>query len=101
MHILSKFDKDIYNIHCTNQKVTLIHCAIASSNSYIVKDILEARPEALYDRDKEGKAPQHYASALEECFMLEYLLSHGADIWETLVPIILYFDNYNCLNIIA
>lgn len=83
MHILARYDRDIYTIRCTDQEVTLIHCAILSSNSYVVKDILVARPEALYDKDKDGKAPQHYASALEECFILEYLLSHGADIWET------------------
>ena len=85
MHILAGVDSNIYNIRSTMTGKTLIHCAVESSNSYIVQDILEAKPDALYDKDKNDKPPQHFAAALEECFLLEFLLSHGADIFETYV----------------
>ena len=83
MHILAGVDNSIYNIRSTMTGKMLIHCAVESSNPYIVQDILEARPDAMYDRDNDGKSPQHFAAALEECFLLEFLLSHGADILET------------------
>jgi ankyrin repeat protein len=84
MHILAGVDKNIYTIRSTKTGQTLIHSAVESCiNPYIVQDILEARPDALYDKDNDGKPPQHYAAALEECFLLEFLLSHGADIFET------------------
>ena len=83
MHILAGVDKNIYTIRSTKTGHTLIHSAVKSCNPYIVQDILEARPDALYDKDNDGKPPQHYAAALEECFLLEFLLSQGADIFET------------------
>jgi ankyrin repeat protein len=83
MHILAGVDKNIYTIRSTKTGQTLIHCAVKSCNPYIVQDILEARPDALYDKDNDGKPPQHYAAALEECFLLDFLLSQGADIFET------------------
>ena len=81
--MLAGVDSNIYNIRSTMTGKTLIHCAVESSNSHIIQDILEARPDALYDKDKDGKPPQHYAAALEESFLLEYIFSHGADILET------------------
>ncbi|CAB4009212.1 transient receptor potential cation channel subfamily A member 1-like [Paramuricea clavata] len=73
----------MYTIRSRKTGQTLIHCAVKSCNPYIVQDILEARPDALYDKDNDGKSTQHYAAALEEWFLLEFLLSHGADIFET------------------
>ena len=49
MHILAGVDKNIYTIRSTKTGQTLIHSAVKSCNSYIVQDILEARPDALYD----------------------------------------------------
>ena len=85
MHLLARVDKNIYTIHSRKTGQGLIHCTVFSSNFHIVQDILEARPDALYDKDKDGRPPQHYAAALEEVFFLEYLLSQGADIFETYV----------------
>lgn len=81
--MLAEVDSNVYNIRSTKNGQTLIHCAVEFSNPYVVQDILEVRPRALYDKDKDGKAPHHYAAALEDCFLLEFLLSHGADIMET------------------
>ncbi len=83
MHILAGVDKNVYTIRSTKTGQMLIHCAVESGNAYIVQDILEARPDALYDKDEDDKPPQHYAAALEECLLLEFLLSQGADILET------------------
>ena len=93
MHILAAVDSNIYNIRSTITGKTLIHCAVESGNSYIVQDILDAKPDALYDKDKDDKSPQHFAAALEECFLLEFLLSHGADILET------YVHLNDCINL--
>ncbi|XP_028406994.1 transient receptor potential cation channel subfamily A member 1-like isoform X2 [Dendronephthya gigantea] len=83
MHMLAEVDKNVYTIRSSKTGQTLIHCAVESCNLYIVQDILETRPDALYDKDMDGESPQHYAAALEEYFLLEYLLSQGADIFET------------------
>ena len=83
MNLLSAVDKNMYTIRSTKTGKTLIHCAVESGNSYIVQDILEARPDALYDKDMNGKPPQHFAAALAENMLLEFLLSQGADLFET------------------
>ena len=81
--MLSAVDKNMYTIRSTKTGKTLIHCAVESNNSYIVEDILDARPDALYDKDMNGKPPQHFAAALEENTLLEFLLSQGANLFET------------------
>jgi ankyrin repeat protein len=83
LQMLSAVDKNIYTIRSTKTGKTLIHCAVVSGNPYIVQDILEARPDALYDKDIDGKPPQHFSAALDECLLLEFLLSQGADLFET------------------
>ena len=68
--MLAGVDENVYTIQSRKTGQALIHCAVLSSNPYIVQDILEARADALYEKDKEGKTPQHYAAALEEYFLL-------------------------------
>ena len=87
LHMLAEVDKDVYTICSSKTGQTLIHSAVESCNPHIVQDILETRHDALYDKDKDGKFPQHYAAALQEYFLLEFLLSQGADICETYVNI--------------
>ncbi|XP_046854437.1 transient receptor potential cation channel subfamily A member 1-like isoform X2 [Xenia sp. Carnegie-2017] len=83
LQILASADENIYTLRSSKKGQTLIHCAVYSCNPYIVEDILSARPESLFDKDDGGKSPQHYAAALEECFLLDFLLSQGANILET------------------
>ncbi|XP_046854440.1 transient receptor potential cation channel subfamily A member 1-like isoform X2 [Xenia sp. Carnegie-2017] len=83
LQILTGVDENVYALRNSKTGQILIHCAVDSCNPYIVQDILSVRPESLFDKDDDGKAPQHYAAALRESFLLDFLLSRGANILET------------------
>ncbi|XP_046854432.1 transient receptor potential cation channel subfamily A member 1-like isoform X2 [Xenia sp. Carnegie-2017] len=83
LQILAGVDENVYALRSSKNGQTLIHCAVDSCNPYIVQDILSVRPESLFDKDDEGRSPQHYAAALQESFLLDILLSRGANILET------------------
>ncbi|XP_046854435.1 transient receptor potential cation channel subfamily A member 1-like isoform X2 [Xenia sp. Carnegie-2017] len=91
LQILACADENVYMLRSSKTGQTLIHCAVYQTlihcagdvwNPCIVQDIISTRPQSLIDKDNKGKSPQHYAAALQECFVLNFLLSMGANILE-------------------
>lgn len=83
IQMLGNIDRKLLDVRSKLTGKSPIHCAVDSGNIYIVQYILEEQPDALFDRDANSRPPLHYAAALKDNILVEYLLSQGVDILET------------------